>query len=72
MSHQWVRIFSCSIQTKAASETVRGDGGGDGGGAFAFSMWTSLPSQPFSKAKTSFLAVPVEARLVRASCRRLG
>lgn len=23
MSHQWVRIFSCSIQTKAASETVQ-------------------------------------------------
>lgn len=53
---------------------VRGacGGGGDGGGASAFPMWASLPSQPFSKAKASFLDVPVEARPVWACCWRLG
>lgn len=47
-------------------------GGGDGGGASAFPTWTSLPSQPFSKARASFLDMPVEARSVRASAGGLG
>lgn len=47
-------------------------GGGDGGGASAFPTWTSLPSQPFSKARASFLDMPVEAWSVWASAGGLG